>query len=188
MRFRCLVWPGLVWAYLACACGGLPPEVKRARDLLERGWYRDAERAADRALDGYPGHPVLWRVKIQAAMGQRDAQRAVALYKEWHTTRQPGPDSHDRVVLRRMALSTLWQGLRVPSGRVQARTIQAIERLEIEKLARDVADRITDDDDVVAAAAAVALLRSDFNAPRVATQLLSSEVAEARAIVIEPAA
>ncbi|MEM9489225.1 MAG: HEAT repeat domain-containing protein, partial [Myxococcota bacterium] len=92
---------------------------------------------------------------------------------------------HDHTLLERLALTTLWQGLRVPSGAVVARTIQAIERREVEPLARDVADRITADDDRVAAAASVALLRSDFNAPRVATQLLRSEVAAARAIAVE---
>lgn len=162
------------------ACGP-PPEIQQAGDLLARGAYADAATAADRALVAHPDHPEPWRIKIQAAIGQRDATRAVAIYDTWYQKR----GQHDRTVVGRMALTTLWQGLRVPSGTIRSRAIQAVERLEIEKLARDVTRLMGDDDDRVAAAAAVAVLRSNINAPDVATQLLRSDIAEARAVVIE---
>lgn len=162
-------------------CGGAPPEARSAQRLIQRGEFRDAELRADEGLKRHPDHPALWRAKIQAIMGQLEVERAVATYRTWHGRRQ----GHDGQVLRRMALTTLWQGLRVPSGLVQARAIQAIERLEIEALAADVAKRLEDDDDVVAAAASVALLRSRPGAAQIATELLGSEDPHARAIAVE---
>src|SRR5690606_25315423 len=120
---------------------------EEARRQLGRRDYVAAEDAADRGLARHPAHAELRRAKIRAAMGQLEVERAVALYRGWY-----GADgAHDRPALRHMALTTLWQALRVPSALVRVHAIQAIERLELEPLARDVAARIEDDDDAVVA-------------------------------------
>lgn len=162
------------------ACGGSPAGVQRAETLLARGDFDGATKAADQELNRYPKHPTLWRVKIRAAMGAGDNARAVELYMQWHKLRH----RYDPKALEVMAMTTMWQGLRVPSADIKVRTIQAIERLELEKLARDVGDRIADDDDIVAAAASIALLRSHPQAPRVATQMLRSDQVRARVIAV----
>ena len=166
---------------LTWACGSLPSGVRRAQQLLTRGDYAGAERAADAELGRYPDHATLWRVKVQAAMGKHDNARAVASYAKWRQRR--GKD--DPRLLEQMARMTLWQALRAPSAVLNTRAIQIIERLEIESLAQDVADKIADDNDVVAAAAAVALLRSHPQAAHVLTELLGSDDASARAIAVE---
>jgi HEAT repeat protein len=161
-------------------CGRGTPEAREAEALLRQGEYESAAAAIERGLQRHPRDATLWRLSIRAAMG-RDAAAAVATYERWHQV----AGAHDRVALRRMALTTLWQALRVPSADVQMRAIQAVERHEVEALANDVAARVADETDVVAAAAAVALLRSDPGAPAVAAQLLRSDVPRARAIVVE---
>ena len=166
---------------LAVACASLPPEIAAAKRELANGSYAQAEASAEKAMVQHPDHPVLWRVRIQAVHGQGQARRAVDLYRQWHGAR----GAHDRKVLERLALTTLWQGLRVPSTQVRTRTIQAVERQEVEQLADDVDRRMTDDSDPVAAAASVALLRSRPGAPRIVSQLLASESAQARAIAVE---
>jgi HEAT repeat protein len=168
-------------ALLALGCSRLPAEARDARRLLQQGAYQDAESVADKGLTRHPGQPALWRAKIQAAMSMGEAERAVSIYQTWARTR----GGHDHRALEHMALTTLWQGLRVPSTLVRTRAIRAVERLEVQKLARDVADRISDDDDTVAAAAAIALLRSQPGAAQVATQLLRSDDPRARAIVVQ---
>jgi len=163
------------------ACGSAPPGARRAEKLLQRGDYEAAERTADDELSRFPKHPTLWRIKIQAAMGRGDNAQATKAYATWRNLR--GAD--DRSMLRTMAKTTLWQALRTPSARINAKSIRIIERLEIEALAKEVAEKILDDNDLVAAAASVALLRSNPAAPRVATDLLVSDDPEARAIVVE---
>jgi hypothetical protein len=138
------------------ACGGLPPGAARAQQLLDRGDFAGAGAAADAELARFPKEPTLWRVKIRAALGLGDAAKAVEHYETWRDLR--GDD--DRGALRLMALTTLWQGLRSPSESIRLATVQTIERLEIEQLGQDVAERMTDDDDAIAAAAAVAVLRA----------------------------
>lgn len=174
-------WLSLSMLCVVLGCGGLPPDVERVQRLFERGAYEDAMSAADDSLARHPRHAVLWRVKVQSAFGLRQAARAVAAYEAWYTHR----GGHDRKLLERIALTTFWQGLRVPSASVQVRTIQAVERLEIEKLAQDVHALMDNDSDRVAAAASVALLRSRPGAPQIAGQLLSSEDPEARAIAVD---
>lgn len=163
------------------ACGGSPAGVRRAENLLRSGDYEGAERTADEELARYPRHPVLWRVKIRAALARGDADRSVALYEEWRALR--GGD-HDPRALRVMAMATLWQGLHVPSADIKRRSIRAVEKLELEPLAEPVAERMGDDDITVQATAAVAILRSHPDAPYVATMALSSDNPEARAIAI----
>ncbi len=166
---------------LVASCGGPPPGARKARALLKAGEYEEATRVADAELARFPTQPVLWRVKIGAAMGQRDAARAVEVYGEWMKLR----GRHDRKALRSMALSTLWQGLYSPSSKVKIAAIQTAERLDLAPLAEPVAERMGDDDPAVVAAAAVAVLRSHPDAPFVARDLLDSDSARARAIVVE---
>lgn len=168
-------------AFALGACGErLPPEIARAKSLLASGSYDDAGSAARSAQDTHPDHPELWRVRIEAAHRRGDARSATRLYMTWYQKRQ----KHDRKVLAKLALITLWQGLRVPSARVRVATILAVERREVEKLADDVDALMTNDSDVVAAASATALLRGRPGAPRIATQLLVSEDPAARAIAV----
>jgi HEAT repeat protein len=84
-----------------------------------------------------------------------------------------------------MAKTTLWQGLRAQATAIQTASIQAIERLELEELAPDVADLVADDDDRVAAAAASALLTAHPQAPEVLVDLLRSGDPEARAMAVD---
>lgn len=118
---------------------------------------------------------------MRAALGSGDARRAVELYGSWRQKR--GDDDPD--ALRMLATTTLWQGLRASSPAIQAQSIQAIERLEIEALSSDVAELVTSEDDLVAAAAAAALLSAHPSAPQVLTDLLKSEDAAARALAVD---
>jgi HEAT repeat protein len=121
------------------------------------------------------------RGEMRDALGAGDARRAVELYESWRA--RQGED--DPAALRLMARTTLWQALRAQATAVQTAAIQAIERLEIEELAPDVAELVAADDDRVAAAAAAALLTAHPDAPRVIVDLLGSEDAEARAIAVD---
>jgi len=168
-------------AALVAACGGPPPGARRAQRLLAAGDYGEAERVADAELARFPRQPLLWRVKIQAALGRHDATRAVALYGEWKQLR----GAHDTRALRAMAMTTLWQGLQTPSVKLKIAAIQTAERLDLSPLAEPVAEKMGDDDPAVVAAAAVALLRSHPDAPFVATDALASHSPRARAIAVE---
>jgi HEAT repeat protein len=163
------------------ACASAPPGARKAQRLLDAGDYAGAERVASAELERYPRHASLWHIKMKAAMGRGDSDSAVSLYKEWVVLR--GGETDTKAV-RTLALTTLWRGLRVPSGSIRTKTIQAIERLEVEDLAEEVAELIADDDDEVAAAAAVALLKSHPQAPHLAAELAKSDSAKARAIAI----
>ncbi len=164
---------------LSVSCGP-PPGVEHAQQLLSKGDYAGADAEADRELTRFPKQPTLWQVKVRAAMGRGDNAAAVKHYETWHEMR--GAD--DATLLRIMAKTVLWQGLRSPSAAQKVAAIQAIEKLEIEDLAGDVGDRVLDDDDWVAAAASVAVLRAAPAAPRVATDLLRSDDPRARALVV----
>jgi HEAT repeat protein len=121
------------------------------------------------------------RGEMRDALGAGDARRAVELYESWRAER--GED--DPAALRLLARTTLWQALRAQASVIQTAAIQAIERLEIEELAPDVAELVADDDDRVAAAAAAALLTAHPQAPRVIVDILKSEDAEARALAVD---
>lgn len=164
---------------LAASCGP-PSGVRHAQRLLARGDYAGADAEADRELARFPKHPTLWQVKVRAAMGRGDNATAVKHYETWHQMR--GAD--DASLLRIMAKTVLWQALRSPSAELKVAAIQTIEQLEIEELAHDVGELVLDDDDWVAAAASVAVLRADPAAPRVATDLLRSDDARARSLVV----
>jgi len=166
---------------LVGACASAPPGARKAQRLLEAGDYAGAERVATAELQRYPRSAPLWRIKMKAAMGRGDSDSAVKLYGEWVALR--GGET-DTTAVRTLALTTLWRGLRVPSAAIRTKTIQAIERLEVEDLADAVAELMADDEDEVAAAAAVALLKSHPQAPYLAAELAKSDSAKARAIAI----
>lgn len=171
---------GLGFALALSACGAPPTQAITAQRHLSRGDYQAADKAADQALISHPKDPTSWRIKIRAAMGQGDLSYAAAVYEEWKQLRS----GHDAVAYRLMAITTVWQGLQVPSDDICAKAIQIAERHEIEKLADDVRARLGDDSDLVAAAAAAALLTSHPAAPRIGVELLSSSDPRARAIVV----
>src|SRR5688572_25629135 len=109
--------------------------------------------------------------EMRDALGAGDARRAVELYAAWRARR--GAD--DRDALRLIARTTLWQALRARASAIQTAAIQAVERLDLDELAPEVADLVADDDDRVAAAAASALLSAHPQAPEVLVDLLRSE-------------
>ncbi len=121
------------------------------------------------------------RGEMRDALGAGDARRAVQLYESWRAER--GED--DPAALKLLARTTLWQALRAQASAIQTAAIQAIERLEIEELAPDVAELVSADDDRVAAAAASALLTAHPQAPRVLVDLLRSDDPEARALAVD---
>ena len=82
-------------------------------------------------------------------------------------------------------MTVLWQAMQVPSPEAKARAIQIVERHQREELSDSVSDLLVHDADLGAAAAAVALLTSDFSAPRIAPELLRSGNAKARAMVVK---
>lgn len=166
---------------IACAgCGGASAAVRRAEQHIARGEYDEADRIADDGLAHNRRDAELWHIKMRAALGRGDNDRAVDLYGQW--TKIHGQDDH--VALRMMAKTVLWQALRAPSAPIQAGAIRLVERLELEDFAQDVAMLIGSESDAVSAAAAVALLRSHPQAPHVATELLHSEDPAVRAIVV----
>src|SRR5262245_61372832 len=87
------------------------------------------------------------RGEMRDALGAGNARKAVELYESWRAER--GED--DPAALKLLARTTLWQALRAQASAIQTAAIQAIERLEIEELAPDVAALVAADDDVVAA-------------------------------------
>lgn len=162
------------------ACAGTPPNARRAETLIAQGQFAEAEAIADQELGRTPKHPTYWRLKIRAALGQKNASKAVTAYQDWRVAR----GGHDSTALKIMALTTLWQGLRVPSVDIRVGAIAAIERHKIERLADAVGELLADDDDVVAASASIAVLRGHPQAARIAGELLHSDVARARAIIV----
>jgi HEAT repeat protein len=166
---------------IACACGP-SAAARKAQSLVDRGDYAAAGELAASELAKNPRDGDLWRVRIRAALGQHDARGAVGHYQAWRDVRG-GAD--DGAAMRMMALTTLWQALESPSAKARIEAIRAVERLELERLADAVADRMADDDDAVAAAAAIAILRAFPQAPGLATDLLGSADPVARAIAVE---
>jgi len=171
----------IVIALTLCACGSTPKGASRAESLMSKGDYEGAQKLADEELARHPDNGTLWHLKIRASAARGDHKGAVDAYQRW-TAKRDG--AADEAALRRIAASTLWHGLIVPSPEVQVAAIQAVERLEIERLAIEVAARMESDNDAVAAAASIAVLRSHPQAPEVASKMLSSPDARARAIVI----
>jgi HEAT repeat protein len=153
---------------------------KRSVDLYDAGDYAGAARAADEGLANHPDDDNLWAMKVRASIALGDADATAKAYEQYAAQR--GDD--DKALLRELSTATLGQALASPSAKMKIAAIEAIERIEIHALTDQVAERIDDDDDRVAAAASVALLRGMPGAPQVADQLLRSDNAEARRIVV----
>lgn len=170
----------LLAAGLLFGCGGPPQSAQTAQRQLVLGNYQAAEEAADASLAAHPKDPTSWRVKIQSAMSQGNFAEAAERYKQWFELR----GGHDRQAYRRMAITALWQGLKVPAPEIQARTIRLVESHELEDLVEPVVEQLGNDHDLPAAAAAVALMTSHPAAPRLATELLQSDNPKARALVV----
>jgi HEAT repeat protein len=169
-----LAWIGLP------GCGG-PAEGGRAEALLQRGDHAGARRAADSGLQRAPRDRQLWRIKMRAMLGGGDARGAVAQYRAWRDL--SGEDDAD--ALRGLARTTLWQALRSPAPAIQSGAVQAIERLELDDLAPDIARLIASDEELVAAAAASALLTAHPQAPGVLVGLLRSDDPAVRALSVD---
>lgn len=154
---------------------------KQSIVLYESGDYAGAARAADEGLARHPDNEDLWAMKVRASLALGDADATAKAYDDYVARR----GSDDKELLRDLAVATLGQALASPSAKMKIAAIEAIERLEIHALTDPVAERMGDDDDRVAAAAAVAVLRGIPGAPQVADDLLRSDNAEARRIVVD---
>ena len=150
--------------------------------LYEAGDYAGAARAADSELAAHPGDDALWQMRIRAALAQGDAPGVAKAYAAYRA--QIGGDD-DRPLLRDLAIATLGQALASPSVKLKIAAIAAVAAAELQPLADQVAERMTDDDDRVAAAAAIAILRGYAQAPQVAGDMLHSEDPEARRIAVD---
>jgi len=160
------------------ACG----HAQKSVSLYEAGDYAGAARAADDGLAQHPKDEGLWQMRVRAALAQGDS---LGLARSYHGYREAiGEDDKDLV--REIAIATLEAGLQSPSAKMKVVAIQAIEAAELQDLADAVAQKMEDKDDRVVAAASIAILRGGYlQAPEVAAQMLASENAEARAIVID---
>ncbi len=165
---------------LLASCGGPPESARLAQHHLAKGQFDAADRAADVTLEKHPKDPTAWRVKIRVAMGKGEFSNAAKLYSEWKTLR----GSHDKTAYQMMAKANLWQGLRVPATDIQTKAIQIVERHQVESLADEVRELLSSDSDLVAAAAAAALVTSHPAAPDLAIELLQSDDARARLLIV----
>ena len=99
---------------------------------------------------------------------------------DWEANQEFDPEA-----LRRLVVTTLDRGLRVPSTKLNVQAIKSVERHEVESLANRVMELVDHPSDVVAAAAAVAVIKSHPPAPHVAKKLAQSSDPEARRIIAE---
>jgi HEAT repeat protein len=163
---------------LVSGCAG---RAKHSVTLYEAGDYAGASRAADEGLANHPDDDGLWAMKVRAALALGDADGVAKAYAAYVDHR----GSDDKDLLRDLATATLAQGLASPSAKLKIAAIDAVEELELEALATDVAARMGDEDDRVAASAAVAVLHGFAQAPQVADDMMKSENPEARRIAVE---
>jgi HEAT repeat protein len=178
MMRRTILWS--IACLLIAACGSAAPGVRQVQRLYETGDYAGAERAADRELARTPRDATLWRLKIDAAIRSGDSERGVDLYMQWHRLRR----HYDQPLLRSMAVSTLWQALGAANAELRRQALQAIERLDIEALYRDVATLLSDQDELVAATAAIVLAAEQESARARGMALWRSADPRVRAMVI----
>jgi HEAT repeat protein len=172
---RCSIL-ALLLALTSCA-----DRAKRSVTLYEAGDYAGAARAADDGLVGHPDDDALWGMRVRAALALGDGDGLAKSYEQYVSRR--GND--DKELLRDLATATIAQALASPSARLKIEAIEAVEQLEINALADQVAERLGDDDDRVQAAAAVAVLHGYPQAPQVADDMMRSENAEARRIAVD---
>ncbi|HSN29848.1 MAG TPA: hypothetical protein VLT45_26355, partial [Kofleriaceae bacterium] len=169
--------PLVLMLVLGAACG----HAKHSVTLYEAGDYAGASRAADEGLAKHPDDGGLWAMKVRAALALGDADAVAKAYAS--LVEHTGAD--DKELLRDLATATLGQGLASPSAKLKITAIDAIEELELQALADQVAERMGDEDDRVVASAAVAVIHGYAQAPQVADDMLRSENAEARRIAVE---
>jgi len=168
----------LALALVLVACG----HAQQSVSLYEAGDYAGAAKAADDGLAQHPKDDGLWQMRVRAALAQGDG---LGLARSYHAYRAMRGDD-DKDLVREIAIATLEAGLASPSAKMKIVAIQAIEAAELQDLADSVAQKMEDKDDRVVAAAAIAILRGGYvQAPEVAAQLLASENAEARAIIVD---
>ena len=160
---------------------GCASRAQHAVALYDAGDYAGAARAADAGLAAHPGDEALWQMRVRAALAQGDGPGLARAYAGYRDAR--GDD--DQPLLRELAVATLGQALASPSAKLKLAAIEAVATAELQVLADQVAERMTDDDDRVAAAAAIAILRGYPQAPQVAGDMLHSEDAEARRIAVD---
>ncbi len=160
---------------------GCANHAKRSVTLYEAGDYAGAARAADEGLQRHPDDDALWGMRVRAALALGDADGVVKAYSGYRSHRA----DDDKELLRDVAVATLSQAIASPSAKLKVAAIQAVQAAELEVLAEQVAERMTDEDDRVAAAAAVAVLKAYPQAPQVAGDMLQSEDPEARRIALD---
>jgi HEAT repeat protein len=164
---------------LAAGCADY---AKPSVQLYERGDYVGASRAADQGLAAHPGDAMLWNAKIRAALAQGDGGVLAAAYASYAHHRK----KLDKPLLRDMVVATLLQAIGSPSVKLKVAAIKAVEDIEIQSMADTVHDQFHTDDDRVVAAAAIAILHGGYGDELVAAgQMLHSEDAEARRIVVD---
>lgn len=168
-------------ATLLLSLAGCVNHAKHSVALYEAGDYAGAARAADEGLTSHPNDDGLWQMRVRAALAQGDAEGVAKAYASYLAHREG--DDHELV--RDLAIATLGQMLASPSVKLKVAAIEAVAAAELQELADQVAERMSDDDDRVAAAAAVAVLRAYPQAPGLAAEMLRSEDPEARRIALE---
>ena len=172
------VWLTSILMFSAACANHAKPSVT----LYEKGDYAGAAKAAEAGLANHPDDDGLWQMRIRSALALGDGD---GIAKSYATYKQKRGDD-DKELLRDMAVATLGQALASPSQRLKIAAINATQAAEIESLAETVAHLMGDDDDRVAASAAVAVIRGfPQDAVQTATEMLRSEDAEARRIVID---
>ncbi len=165
----------------ATTLGACASHAQRSVSLYEAGDYAGAARAADEGLQSHPDDDALWGMRVRAALALGDAEGVMKAYSAYRSHRS----NDDRELLRDVAVATLSQAIASPSAKLKVAAIQAVQAAELEALAEQVAERMTDEDDRVAAAAAVAVLKAYPQAPQVAGDMLKSEDPEARRIALD---
>jgi len=178
MRRLATLVSGLVLSTTLLGCAN---HAKHSVALYEAGDYAGAARAADEGLASHPDDDGLWGMRVRAALAQGDADGVARAYGTYRGKR--GDD--DKGLLRDLAIATLGQAIASPSVKLKIAAIEAVQAAELEALAEQVAERMTDEDDRVAAAAAVAVLRAYPQAPQVAGDMMKSEDPEARRIALD---
>ena len=174
---RCLAIAFALLTFAGCA-----NHAKQSITLYESGDYAGAARAADSGLAAHPDDDGLWAMRVRAAIALGDADAVDKAYAGYAAHRE----DLDKPLLRDLVTATLGQALASPSAKLKLAAIQAIEDIEIEGLADQVAERMGDEDDKVAAAAAVAVLHGGYaQAGQVASDSLKADDPEARRIAVD---
>ncbi|MEO8702077.1 MAG: HEAT repeat domain-containing protein, partial [Kofleriaceae bacterium] len=171
----------VTFSFVLLASVGCASRAKQSVSLYEAGDYAGAAKAADAGLANHPSDAGLWQMRVRSALALGDGEAVAKAYGTYRG--HSGGD--DAELLQDLAIATLGQALASPSVRLKIAAIDAVATAELQVLADDVAERLGDDDDRVAAAAASAVLRGYPQAPKVASQMLHSEDAEARRIAVE---